>query len=171
MIKRRIDKVTEARLLAIKKHGAQLYSDGNPYILHLEEVVNVLIAFGYTEDKYIIGGYLHDILENTEISYKDIKELFGVEIAEIVYCVTDELGRDRDEKKEKTLPKTRTNKDAIIVKLGDRIANLENSVSKNIDINDNDFLIKYTKEHAVFKEMLYFVEHKAMWDHIDDLLK
>ena len=170
MLKRkRIDLVSQARLLAIKKHGTQLYSNDNPYIQHLEEVVNILKYFGYVEDKYIISGYLHDILEDTDTSYNDIKKQFGEEIAEIVYCVTDELGRNRKERKAKTLPKIKSNDDSIIVKLADRIANLENIVSIK---GDEGFIKMYRKENAHFKEELFINnEHKPMWDYIDELLQ
>ncbi len=44
--------------------------------------------------------------------------------------MTDELGRNRKERKEKTLPKIAALYDAIVVKLADRIANMRNSTKK-----------------------------------------
>ena len=102
---KRITIVKEASYLAISAHGTQTY-DGYPYYYHLEQVVDVLKEYGYTEDKFIIAGYLHDAVEDTDVSYNDVKNKFGHEIAEMVYCVTDEMGRNRKEKKEKTLPKS-----------------------------------------------------------------
>ena len=119
--------------------------------------------FGYS-GKYVIAAYLHDILEDTGLSYNDVKRHFGIEVAEMVYCVTDELGRNRKEKKEKTLPKTASNKDAIILKLADRIANIEHG--GKIDM--------YAKEYQEFKGALYLntpEDGKKMWEHLDFLLK
>ena len=124
----RVTKVKEAAYLAISLHGTQTY-DKHPYYYHLEQVVDVLKEFEFTEDKYIISGYLHDVMEDTAISYNDIKNQFGEDIAEIVYAVTDELGRNRKERKAKTYPKIRANPDAIIIKLADRIANVRNSLT------------------------------------------
>jgi len=104
----------------------------------------VLRRFGYG-GKYIIAAYLHDIMEDTSISYKKIKTLYGEEVAEMVYCVTDELGRNRVEKKAKTLPKTASNPKAIELKLGDRIANIEHG--GKIDM--------YAKEYSQFKGVLF----------------
>ena len=95
----------KAEKFATRHHALQDY-DGLPYDEHLQEVVDVLKKFGYG-GKYLIAAWLHDILEDSSVSYNDIKKLFGEEIAEITYCVTDELGRGRKEKKEKTYPKTR----------------------------------------------------------------
>lgn len=165
---KRVTKIKEAAYLAISLHGMQNY-DGYPYYYHLEQVVSVLDEFGFTEDKYKIAGYLHDVMEDTAISYNDIKKQFGQEIAEIVYCVTDELGRNRKERKEKTYPKIASNTDAVIVKLADRIANMRNSINKNHSMKD-----AYKKEYEDFRLALYDdnVEWtvKQMWHELDYLM-
>ncbi len=144
----RLTLVKEAAYFAISAHGNQTY-DGYPYYYHLEEVVDILREFGFTEDKYIISGYLHDAMEDTAVSYNDIKEKFGIEVAEIVYAVTDELGRNRKERKAKTYPKIKENKDAIIVKLGDRISNMRNSLLKGHKMSE-----MYIKEYKEFRSAL-----------------
>lgn len=129
--------VDEARLVAVKAHQGQYYDEMFPYEKHLDDVVRVLTDFGYTDAKLLIAGYLHDVIEDGTVSYNDIRGYFGKEVAEIVYCVTDELGRNRKERKIKTLPKTRSNPDAIIVKLADRIANIRHG--GKIDMYANEF--------------------------------
>ena len=153
----------EARMAAVKAHANIPYDDIFPYEKHLEDVIDVLKRFGFS-GKYIVAGWLHDILEDTGISFNDIKKRFGIEVAEIVYCVTDELGRTRDEKKIKTLPKTAGNSDAIIVKLADRIANIEHG--GKVDM--------YAKEYDQFKGALFLntpSDGKIMWNHLENLLK
>ncbi len=79
----------------------------------------------------------------------------------IVYCVTDELGRNRKERKEKTYKKIRSNSDAIIIKLADRITNIMNSL-----INGHMIGI-YKTEHQAFKDALYEendISLHIMWD-------
>jgi (p)ppGpp synthase/HD superfamily hydrolase len=90
----------EAKLVAIKAHSNQSYDEIFPYHKHLQDVVDVIKRFGYS-GKYIVASWLHDSVEDDGISYNDIKKHFGVEVAEMVYCVTDELGRNRKEKKDK----------------------------------------------------------------------
>tara|TARA_R110000868_G_scaffold237426_1_gene491956 strand:+ start:94 stop:600 length:507 start_codon:yes stop_codon:yes gene_type:complete len=153
----------EARMVAVKLHASQSYDEIYPYEKHLDDVVEVLKRFGFS-GKFIIAGYLHDSIEDGAISFNKIKRHFGVEIAEMVYCVTDELGRNRAEKKTKTLPKTASNPDAIILKLGDRIANIEHG--GKIDM--------YAAEYQEFKGTLYLNtpdSAKKMWGYLESLLK
>ena len=153
----------EARMVAVKAHSNQSYDEIFPYEKHIDDVVDILEKFGYS-GKHKVGGILHDILEDTGVSYNDIKKSFGIDIAEIVYCVTDELGRNRKERKTKTLPKIASNPDAIIVKLADRIANIEHGGL--IDL--------YAKEYGDFKGALYLntpIDAKPMWEYLDKLLK
>lgn len=157
------DKTYEnARMISIQAHGNQTYDEVFPYYKHLDDVVDVLKRFGFS-GKYIVAGYLHDIIEDTPLSYNKVKKRFGFEVTEMVYCVTDELGRTRDEKKAKTLPKTATNPDAIIIKLADRIANLEHG--GKIDM--------YAKEYEEFHNFLYGNtpnDALPMWARIRELL-
>lgn len=153
----------EARMVAVKAHSNQSYDKIFPYEKHLDDVVDVLKRFGFS-GKFIIAGYLHDTMEDDGLSYKNISNYFGEEVAEIVYCVTDEFGRNREEKKKKTLPKTATNPDAIIVKLADRIANIEHGGKVEM----------YNKEFYKFKEILLPnspYEATRMWDYLEVLLK
>ena len=159
-----ISVIDRAKYYAISLHGSQTYG-GLPYFYHLEAVVSILEEFGFTDYRYQIVGYLHDVLEDCPVSFNDIKESFGEEIAESVYCITDELGRNRKERKAKTLPKLVTNRVAIIVKLADRIANIRHA-GKMFEV--------YKKEHLAFKDALYssFKEPgiHSMWNEIEILL-
>lgn len=152
----------EARMVAVKAHSNQSYDEIFPYEKHLDDVVDILKSFGFS-GKYIVAGYLHDTMEDNGLSFNKIRKHFGVEVAEMVYCLTDEFGRDRKEKKTKTLPKTAANPDAIIVKLADRIANIEHG--GKVDM--------YSKEYNEFKGALYLntpADGKRMWDYLDVLL-
>ncbi len=152
----------EARMVAVKAHSNQSYDDIFPYEKHLDDVVDVLKRYGFS-GKYIVAGYLHDSIEDDGLSHKDIKRHFGLEVAEMVYCVTDELGRDRNEKKTKTLPKTASNPDAIVLKLADRIANVEHGGKVGM----------YANEYGEFKKALYHnTPHDGlkMWDDLEVLL-
>jgi len=152
----------EARMVSVKGHASQDYDGVFPYEKHLDDVVNVLKRFGYS-GKYIVAGYLHDIIEDCALSYNKVKTHFGHDVAEMVFCVTDELGRNRSEKKRKTLPKTASNPDAIILKLADRIANIEHG--GKIDM--------YAKEYQEFKGALFLNTPDSandMWEHLDELL-
>ena len=90
-------------MVAEKAHSNQTY-DIYPYMYHIKQVVKIAEELGYDES-IIIGAILHDALEDTPLSYNDIKKAFGKEVAEIVYCVTDELEEIEKKKKQKLILK------------------------------------------------------------------
>jgi GTP pyrophosphokinase len=157
--------IRKARIFAINAHGDQIYGLDSPYLTHLEMVASTLRDFGYSDDELIASAYLHDTIEDTAVSYQDIKKEFGKDIAEIVFCVTDELGRNRRERHEKTYVKTKTNEKAVILKLADRIANSTFSNKQG-----GDKLDMYKKEQAYFKEILFDGKNLQMWIKLDELL-
>lgn len=158
----------KARDFALNVHGTQKYGD-KPYIVHLDEVAKVAKEFG-CDYEIIVAAYLHDIIEDTKIPYKVIKDLFGLRVAEMVYCVTDELGRNRKERKEKTYPKIKSNKDAIKLKLCDRIANIRNAIKNNRKEKIN----MYFKEHYGFSKILSNDIHGIeleLWKELEEINK
>lgn len=159
--------VEKAIKLSKKMHNGQKYGDTLPYTYHLEHVVKILKSFGFSDDKYIASAYLHDILEDTTMTYGELVDMFGITIASIVESVTDEDGKNRKEKKEKTLKKTANNPDGIILKVADRLSNVINS----IELSNDKKLKMYKKEHNQFKKMLYIDSLDDMFVQLDYLLK
>ncbi|GAA3624335.1 HD domain-containing protein [Flavivirga jejuensis] len=159
----------KAKEFAIRVHGEQQYG-ARPYSFHLESVVQVAKELNLEND-IILGCWLHDTIEDCDVSYQDIKREFGRDLAEIVFAVTDELGRNRKERKVKTYPKIKANEKALSVKLCDRIANLNQTISDE----KFDLLSMYFKEQQEFKEKLYSPEHNVntikLWGILDDLVE
>ena len=155
--------------LAYQKHQNQSYGKGDsivPYVSHLEDVYNVLLRFGFTDYDLLSVAYLHDIIEDQDVSYNDLKNMFNLRIADIVFAVTDELGKNRKERKAKTYAKIRGNADAITIKLADRIANIEYGIKSK-----SDLVQMYKKEHADFRDALYISKiHDELWKYLDELL-
>ena len=139
--------------LATEKHSGQKYGDC-AYTAHLVKVEEVTRR--YFDDTnnigrdLIIGAWLHDIIEDTDTSYVDVKDMFGKDIAELVYAVTNELGRNRQEKARKTYPKIKKHPYATYLKLADRIANIECSQK-----TDQKFKEMYKNERELLKKYLY----------------
>ena len=159
---------TTAKNFALKSHQGQTYGTRD-YSFHLEAVASIAKEFKLDE-KIIAACWLHDTIEDCNVTFQDIKAICGEEIAEIVYCVTDELGRNRKERKSKTYPKIKSNNDALCVKLCDRIANMQQSI---LDNNEN-LLAMYINEHKEFKEVL-FTDNSTetvllLWKRLEDLV-
>ena len=155
-------------MAALLAHHNQKY-DIFPYEKHLRDVVRIIQKFFGDDETLIISAWLHDSIEDTYLTYNKIKQVFGIEVAEIVFAVTDELGRNRAERHDKTLPKIQAaGWKAIAVKLADRIANVEHSVKSNHELFD-----MYRREYAEFSHALYSEsqEVKPMWDYIHCLMQ
>lgn len=141
-------KKEKAILFAEQAHQGQQYGL-YPYIYHPKQVAEIAEEIGFDEDT-IVACILHDVIEDTPISYNDVKKEFGEDVAEIVYAVTDELGRNRKERHDKTYPKIKANPKAIATKLCDRIANVREAKESG-----SKMLSMYKKEHLEFYTQLY----------------
>ncbi len=82
-----LDFIRRAFDYAYDKHDGQLRKSGEPYISHPVQVA-VTLAEYRVDPNTIVAGLLHDILEDTDSDYKDIKQLFGEEVADIVEGLT-----------------------------------------------------------------------------------
>lgn len=153
-----------ANMLFIDK--GQFY-DGKPYVAHLDATVRTLLHFDETGKDMLAAAYLHDTLEDCEVSQLTIKDLFGERVAELVWAVTDEPGANRKERKAKTYPKIKNTPGALMIKLADRIANLENAATTG-----NERMTKmYRKEWEEMQKALRTVgELDEMWRRVEALL-
>ena len=68
-------------------HDNQKRASGEPYITHPLQVALYLSDLNM-DIETIIAAILHDLIEDTDITYKDIKKEFGIEVANIVDGVT-----------------------------------------------------------------------------------
>ena len=159
--------IEKAYLVAENAHKGQTYGI-YPYIYHIRQVYYIAKNFGLS-DEILVAAILHDVLEDSDFSYNDIKKAFGEEIAEIVYAITDELGRNRYERKSKTYPKIKRNWKATIIKICDRIANINESI-----VSDPNRLQMYKKEHIEFTKALRNSRHPKIvgraWSKLDSIM-
>ncbi len=81
------DLIYKAYLLCKEKHGEQLRHSGEPYFVHPYEVTRILADMELDKDA-IIAGLLHDVIEDTDYTYEQMKEEFGEQVATLVEGVT-----------------------------------------------------------------------------------
>jgi|JI9StandDraft_1071089.scaffolds.fasta_scaffold03643_3 guanosine-3',5'-bis(diphosphate) 3'-pyrophosphohydrolase len=81
------DELNKAYVYAVMKHGQQLRHSGDPYFAHPVSVAGLLTDLKLDQST-IIAGLLHDVVEDTDVSTDDIRELFGQEVADLVDGVT-----------------------------------------------------------------------------------
>ncbi|MBI9009289.1 MAG: bifunctional (p)ppGpp synthetase/guanosine-3',5'-bis(diphosphate) 3'-pyrophosphohydrolase [Tenericutes bacterium] len=82
-----LDRIRRAFDYANEKHTGQFRKSGEPYIVHPRDVA-ITLANYRVDPNTIISGLLHDIIEDTETTYAEVKEEFGEEVADIVEGLT-----------------------------------------------------------------------------------
>ncbi len=72
---------------AMQKHSAQQRASGDPYFSHPLEVADILINMKFDEETIVVA-LLHDTIEDTDATRKEIDELFGHQIGSLVDGLT-----------------------------------------------------------------------------------
>ena len=124
------DVVGRALALAYRLHEGQCRASGEPYILHPIAVAAILKDLGGS-NAMIAAGFLHDVVEDTEMSCDQIEEMFGKEVRQLVEGVTKLSKLSFESKTENQAENFRRmflamaqDIRVIIVKLADRLHNM-----------------------------------------------
>ena len=124
--------VSEAIVFAAKAHdGMRRKKSDAPYILHPLEAA--VIVGTMTDDQDVIAAaVLHDVVEDAEITIREIEEKFGKRVRELVESETEDKRADLPPadtwrvRKEESLAvlKNTDDIDVLVVWLGDKLANM-----------------------------------------------
>jgi (p)ppGpp synthase/HD superfamily hydrolase len=117
--------VQKAKGFSAEKHSHQTRKyDHAPYTAHLDAVVAILKRHGITDPNILAAAYLHDTVEKTDTSVGEIIDLFGMDVAKLVYWLTDD---DRGNRKVRKLMSawrlSRAPWEAKLIKLADLVDN------------------------------------------------
>jgi len=139
--------VSEAADLAARRHsGMQQKGRGNePYINHLAEVANLLsIATEGADAELVAAGWLHDAIEDTETTHRELAEKFGERVAALVVEVTDDVALPKDERRRRqVLEAPRKSAGAKLIKMADKISNIRARILPRPNQAERDDLIDY----------------------------
>jgi len=122
--------LNKAYVYAMRMHGSQTRASGDPYFAHPIEVAGILTDYKL-DTATIVTALLHDVIEDTAANRKDIDEMFGEEIGELVEGVTKlsrlELNAEHVRQAEnlrKFILAISKDVRVLIVKLADRLHNM-----------------------------------------------
>ena len=77
----------KAHEFAMGQHKGQKRKSGEPFVIH-PEAVAYMLAEMEMDMPSIIAGLLHDVIEDTSVSFEEVEKMFGKEIAYLVDGVT-----------------------------------------------------------------------------------
>ena len=129
--KQKYDRVAKAFEFAAKAHAGVRRRSGEPYILHPIAVAKICVEEMGLGSTSICSALLHDVVEDTDFTVDDIKDMFGETIANIVDGLTKISGEVFNESASKqaenfqklifTIP---SDVRVIMIKLADRLHNM-----------------------------------------------
>ncbi|MGO9513959.1 MAG: HD domain-containing protein [Steroidobacteraceae bacterium] len=130
--------VLAASAFAAHKHRDQRRkgAEASPYINHPIAVANVLAnEAGITDPEILAAALLHDTIEDTDTTAKELEAKFGPHIAAIVVEVTDDKSLPKQERKRLQIEHAAAiSEPAKLVKLADKICNVRD-MSRSPPVN------------------------------------
>lgn len=121
-------RLIDALAFAAHKHRNQRRKDpeASPYINHPIALARVLSIEGGIDDAdVLVAAVLHDTVEDTETTYEELCERFGVVVADLVMEVTDDRTLPKAERKAAQIEHApHLTPRAKLIKLADKICNL-----------------------------------------------
>jgi (p)ppGpp synthase/HD superfamily hydrolase len=178
--KRDIDRLRENIRWCVDRHAetAHKYDGYLPYEYHLRMVAGVCDRFihlvgrdhGLRARKDALrAAWGHDLIEDARVTYNDVKKVLGEPAADIVYALTNDKGKTREERAgERYYSGIRETPLATFVKLCDRIANAEYSA-----MTRSRMLEVYRSENPKFCELLGdspSSPYREMFDHLRSVI-
>lgn len=125
-----VEKLIKAYEFASDAHKEQFRESGEPYIVHPINVCMNLAKF-HADGASLIAGMLHDVVEDTKYTIKEIEAEFGSEVAKLVLGVTkisnihfSSLDQARDANIRRIITSLNEDVRIIIIKLCDRLHNM-----------------------------------------------
>lgn len=146
-------KVYMAYLFAKWAHRKQKRKYTNdPYIVHPVEVMNIVATVPHTKEM-LMAALLHDVVEDCGVSNQTIDLLFGIEVADKVWWLTDPVYTEKLNRKARKegdcIRLSMAPADVQTIKLADLASN-----SKSIVEHDPKFAVTYLKEKAALLKVL-----------------
>jgi len=165
--------IHKAICVATEAHRGQVRKvSGSPFIFH-PLAVGILLSDAGEDEATVIAGILHDTVEDTKVTLREIEEEFGAEVAKIVDGCSENKALPWEARKQETIDALHTASEKVcIVTCADKVHNVKTSIAgikekgKNYFANFNrgydqqkwyyrsirDVLAKRIPDHSLFKK-------------------
>lgn len=160
--------IEKAKQYAIGCHSITRHTyDGGPYSIHLQMVYDIANRFIHLipeehQENVLAACWVHDVIEDCRQTYNDVKKATNIEVAEISYALTNEKGKNRDERaNDKYYEGIKQTPFAVFVKACDRIANYEYSKMTGSGMRE-----VYDKEMDNFIKKIYDEKYEELFNYL-----
>ena len=139
--------------IAKASHSGARRRSGEPYIMHPIAVARIVVEDIGLAYKSIVAALLHDVVEDTDYSLDDVREMFGDKIASIVEGLTkiegifDKTTSLQAENFKRILQTMNDDMRVILIKLADRLHNMRTL----------DYMPEHKRSKVVGETMYFFV--------------
>ena len=130
--------INKAIMFATVAHESQKRKGTDiPYILHPMEAAVIVSQIKYDPD-LICSALLHDVAEDSHMSYDSIAAMFNERVADLVFFQSEDKSKSWKERKQHTLDELRKldNEDKKIVCLADKLSNMR-AINRDFDAIGN----------------------------------
>ena len=165
-----------AKNIAEKWHKGQYRKDNKtPYIVHPKNVVKLLKLWGVDNDEQFAVAWMHDLLEDTEISKNDILKIFGSKVLKDIEILSNDKTKDKQEWLNDLADKAEDY--IIIIKMADRISNVYDFLNSGNTKYAEEYLHKADKIIRKLKKNKSVISQKVqksvkkLKDYFDKLKK
>ncbi|MCI9359541.1 MAG: bifunctional (p)ppGpp synthetase/guanosine-3',5'-bis(diphosphate) 3'-pyrophosphohydrolase [Hungatella sp.] len=174
MIKRAAEFAAKAHEGVVRK-GSHL-----PYIVHPIEVA-MMVSVMTDDVEVIAAAYLHDVIEDANVTYEKLEEVFGRRVADLVQTESEDKSRTWKERKQATIDCL---KDAVyeekVIAFADKLSNLRSTAADYLVMGDEiwqKFHEKDKRMHAWyygslrsrfedFKGFPFYQEYCLLWKYV-----
>ncbi len=120
-----MQKLNQAIVYATEKHAEQFRKGSDtPYIVHPLEVMTILQSMD-AEEHVMIAGLLHDVVEDTDTSLEEIREIYGNIVAELVGKHSEDKTKTWEQRKEDDIRATLNgSRELKMLVMADKLSNL-----------------------------------------------
>ena len=158
----------------VAKHGVQRRRSGEPYVMHLKEVFEIVESImaqmtdGTLDGQQVFdvkcAALLHDTIEDTNADFEDVAQVANHRVAELVKVLSnDKRLRKRQREEEYTKQLSGAPIEAHIIKLADIYSNLKGlSLLENDEEWKEEFRAKVFDKLNVLSGELHFTKEYNM---------
>ncbi len=156
-------KIEDAMAFALTAHCGQTRKGSEtPYIFHPVETAQIVIQEKGHEDT-VIAALLHDVLEDTDVTLAELKELFDKRVCQLVGDETENKSLSWSERKETAIRMIQDSQDEQLklLVLADKLSNLR-AVERDLEECGSDFWNRFNQKDPKRQEWYYREMGKAL---------